>query len=147
MAPRPDISHVGRIVDINPKTTTVEIVSQSACASCHAAALCGVSGYARKAVEVPTSVWPLYNVGDEVEVLLKSSLGHKAVWIAYVIPLVVLMAALGIALGAGCTEIAAGLCALAAVALYYLAVWLLRGRLSDEYVFTIKTLQSDKRQQ
>ena len=40
------------------------------------------------------------------------------------------------ALGVG--EVAATLGGIGAVALYYLVLWLLRGRLQNEYVFTIK---------
>lgn len=147
MSARRDISHAGRIVSIDPVTTKVMIVSESACSSCHAAGLCGMSEAVRKEVEVPTSVYPLYKVGDEVEVLLKASMGHKAVWLAYVIPLAVLMAVLGGALYAGAGELAAGACAIAATGLYYLVIWLLRGRLRNEYVFAIKTLQSNTTQQ
>lgn len=132
------ISHKGKIVDITPGVTTVEIVSESACAACHAAGLCGMSESVKKAVQVPTRGWDSYQVGQEVKVLLKSSMGHKAVWVAYVGPLIVLMAVLLglIALGAG--ELAAGLAGIGAVCLYYLIIWLLRDRLKSEYVFTIE---------
>jgi sigma-E factor negative regulatory protein RseC len=71
-------------------------------------------------------------------VVLKASMGMKAVWIAYFLPLVVLLAvALGlIALGVG--EAVAGLAGIAAVGVYYFGVWLFRDRLRNEYVFTIQ---------
>lgn len=131
-------------MDINPRTTTVEIVSQPACSSCHAAGLCGMSEHVRKAVELPTPACPPYGVGDEVEVLLKPSMGHKAVWLAYVIPLAILMGVLLTALHAGLGELGSALCSAVSVASYYLALWLARGRLRSEYVFAIRTLQSDK---
>ena len=73
-----------------------------------------------------------------MNVVLKATMGLKAVWLAYFLPLVVLLGvALGlIALGVG--EVAAGLAGLGAVALYYLVLWLLRDRLRNEYVFTIQ---------
>ena len=132
------VSHKGRIVQVTPETTTVEIISASACSECHASGLCGMSEYTRKAVEVPTRAWENYQPGEEVNVLLKASMGHKAVWLAYVAPLLVLAAVLmgSLALGAG--ELAAGLGALGGVALYYLFLWLFRDRLRNEYVFTIE---------
>ena len=65
-------------------------------------------------------------------------MGMKAVWIAYFLPLVVLLAvALGlIALGVG--EAVSGLAGIAAVGVYYFVVWLFRDRLRNEYVFTIQ---------
>jgi len=123
---------------MTPQTTTVSIESASSCAQCHAAGLCGMSEFTEKAVQVPTDPYARYGVGDEVEVVLKASMGMKAVFLAYFLPLVVLLAViLGlIALGTG--EIAAGLGGIGAVAVYYFFLWLFRGRLQNEYIFTIK---------
>ena len=65
-------------------------------------------------------------------------MGHKAVWLAYVVPLIILVAALLGILSAGGTELLAGLGAIGAVALYYGVIWLMRERLRKEYVFNIK---------
>ena len=135
---REQVMHTGQVVSMTPKTTTVQIVSQSACSECHAAGLCGLSEFTEKAVEVPTGPYATYGVGDEVQVVLKASMGFKAVWIAYFLPLVVLLAvALGL-IALGVPEVVAGLAGIGAVALYYLGVWLLRDRLRNEYVFTIQ---------
>ena len=132
--------HTGRVVSMTPQTTTVQIVSHAACSECHAAGLCGLSEYTEKAIEVPTSPSATYAVGDEVQVVLKASMGFKAVWIAYFLPLVVLLAiALGL-IALGVSEVVAGLAGIGAVALYYLIVWLRRDRLRNEYVFTIQAL-------
>ena len=135
---REQVMHTGKVVSMTPKTTTVQIVSHSACSECHAAGLCGLSEFTEKAVEVPTGPYATYGVGDEVQVVLKASMGFKAVWIAYFLPLVVLLAvALGL-IALGVPEVVAGLAGIGAVALYYLGVWLLRDRLRNEYVFTIQ---------
>ena len=130
--------HTGKVVSMTPATTTVEIVSHAACSECHAAGVCGMSEFAEKAIEVPADPYASYCVGDEVQVVLKASMGMKAVWLAYFLPLMVLLAvALGlIAVGIG--EVVAGLAGLGAVALYYLALWLFRDKLRNEYVFTIQ---------
>ena len=132
------VKHTGKVVSITPQSTVVQIVSQPACSSCHAASVCGMSEFVEKAIEVPTDPYAPYQVGDEVQVVLKATMGMKAVWIAYFLPLVVLLAvALGlIALGVG--EVVAGLAGIGAVALYYFVVWLLRERLRNEYVFSIQ---------
>jgi len=44
---------------------------------------------------------------------------------------------LGLA-GLGVGEVAAGLSGLGALAVYYFLLWLLRNRLKNEYIFTIK---------
>ena len=38
-----DISHSGKIVSIDPDFITVEFVSESACATCHASGFCGTA--------------------------------------------------------------------------------------------------------
>ena len=134
----------GRIIRITPQTTTVSIEQHGACSACHAAGLCGMAEVAEKAVEVPTDPYASYGVGDQVEVVLKASMGMKAVYLAYLIPLVVMLAViLGlVALGVG--EVAAGIAGLAAVGVYYLLLWLLRDRFRNEYVFTKAPCHSER---
>ena len=139
MSSNSDIAHRGRIVSITPEVTTVEIVSEPACSACHARGLCSLGDATVKQVELPTRGWDNYQVGDEVQVVLQASMGHKAVWLAYVVPLLVMVAALLGTLAAGGPELLAGLVAIGAIALYYTTIWLLRSRLKNEYVFNIKT--------
>ena len=138
MSSSSEISHRGRIVSITPEVTTVQIVSESACSACHAKGLCSLGDSMVKEVELPTRGWDNYQVGDEVSVVLQASMGHKAVWLAYVLPLVLMAAALLVTLSAGGSELLAGGVAIAAVALWYAVLWLLRGRLRNEYIFNIK---------
>ena len=132
------VSHKGKVIKMTPQTTTVAILQHGACGECHAAGLCGMADLAEKAVEVETDPYATYGVGDEVEVLLKASMGMTAVWLAYFIPLIILMVViLGLAaLGVG--EVVAAAAGLAAIGLYYLALYLFRDRLKNEYIFTIK---------
>ena len=133
----PEISHIGKIVAIDADFITVEIVAESACASCHAASLCGTADATHKAITVPATVGN-WAVGQEVQVLLKRSMGFKAVWLAYAIPLAVLLAVLLGLNAAGVGELASGLVAIGAVALYYLVLLLFRDKLRNEYSFYIK---------
>ncbi len=132
------IGHIGKVVQITPEVISVEIVSESACASCHASALCSLSSGKVKVVELPTPAFEIYSVGEEVEVLLKASMGHKAVWLAYVVPLVILIATLLLALHLGAGELGAGLACIAAVAVYYMVIYAFRKHLKGEYVFVIR---------
>ena len=79
-----EVSHEGTILEITPEFTTVEIIAQSACAACHARGLCGVADEKQKIIMVPTDPYGSYKEGDKVLVLLKKSMGMKAVWISYV---------------------------------------------------------------
>lgn len=133
-----EIRHSGRIVDIDPAVTKVEIIRSSACSACHAKELCGFSEEEKKIVEVATNGFQPHNIGDEVVLCMKRSMGMKAVWIAYVIPLVILMVAVLSINACGFGELATGLGAIAAVAVYYIVILCCRKRLSNEFIFYIK---------
>lgn len=133
-----EVTHKGRIVGITPEFTTVEIISESACSACHAKALCGLGDAVRKEVQVPTRGWDSYAPGDEVTVVLKASMGHKAVWVAYMVPLVILVAVLLVLSACGVAELVSGLCAIGAVAVYYILIRIFRDRLRNEYTFNIR---------
>ena len=137
MAKKNEITHSGKILEITPDFTTVQILVSSACASCHAKAMCGMSEDEEKVIMVPTDPYADHNVGDEVQVMTKMSMGLKAVWISYVIPLAVLMILILSLSPVIASELVLGLVSIAGVALYYFGIWLFRDRLSNEFVFYI----------
>ena len=63
------IRHTGKIVDFTPEKISVEIISEAACASCHAAQFCGMSESKKKIVEVPAQLG--FEPGEEVWVIMK----------------------------------------------------------------------------
>ena len=137
MAKKSEIRHSGRIIEIGPDFTTVQIMVSSACASCHAKAMCGMSEEEEKVIMVPTDPYADHKVGDEVQVKTKMTMGLKAVWISYVVPLAVLMIlilSLSSVIG---NELMLGLVAVSGVAVYYFFIWLFRDKLSNEFVFYI----------
>ena len=133
----PEISHSGKIVDIQPDFITVEIVAESACASCHAAGLCHTADAAQKQIAVPFTFGD-WQIGQEVRVFLKRSMGFKAVWLSYAIPLVILLAVLLGLLELGFGELSAALLAIGSVCFYYLVLLFFRDKLRNEYSFYIK---------
>ena len=138
MSAKNEIFHTGMIVGITPEYTTVEIIAQSACAACHARGMCGVADESQKIIMVPTDPYAGYKVGDEVFVMLKRSMGMKAVWISYVIPLLILMILILSLSSVTVHEVYAGLAAIGGVALYYLVIYLFRDKLAKDFVFYIK---------
>jgi sigma-E factor negative regulatory protein RseC len=138
MGKKNEIRHTGRILEIDKDFTTVEIVVSSACSSCHARTLCGMSEDQEKIIMVPTDPYSERKVGDEVEVKTKMSMGLKAVWISYVIPLAILMILILSLSSILESQVLCGLTAIGGVALYYFVIWLLRSRLQNEFVFYIE---------
>ena len=138
MAKRNEIVHTGKIIEMTPDFTSVEIMVSSACASCHAKSLCGMSEEQEKVIMLPTDPYATYNVGDQVQVYTKMSMGLKAAWISYVVPLAILMALILILTSSGVNEAISAVSSIGGVGLYYFIIWLLRDRLQNEFVFYIK---------
>lgn len=133
-----EISHTGRILSVGPEITTVEILSKSACASCQAAGLCTAFEAARKEISIRSDHSAGYQVGEEVEVVLRQDMGTKAVVLAYVVPLFILLILVVYLSYTSLLELAAGAIGLGGVALWYLVLWCFRGSLNREYNFYIR---------
>ena len=135
------IEHEGRVVAVDKDYISVEILNKSACAACHAKAVCGASDQAVKVVEVAQDMNTLaadYRPGETVNVVMSPAMGTQAVWIAYVAPLFVLLASIFVFSLCGAGELAMGAGSLAVVALYYLGVFLFRNKISKIFIFSIE---------
>ena len=135
-----EVAHKGRIKSVSDGKVTVEILSESACSACHAKGVCSMGESARKEVEVSVGNPESYTVDQEVEVLLSSTLGHKAVWIAYVIPLILLVAFIMLPLSMGASEGVSALCGAAVTAFYYMMLYLFRKHLGSKWEFKIRNI-------
>ena len=133
-----EVSHKGSIVSVGKDKVSVQIVSESACSSCHAAGLCGASESKKKIVDVPLYPGQTYAVGQEVEVCLARKMGLKAVLLSYVIPLGILLILVLSLSSIGLGELACGLVSIGGIALYYLILYFRRDRLAEGYVFYIR---------
>lgn len=137
------VEHEGVVVGISDSSISVEIVSKSACASCHAKSVCAVGDSAVKIIEVPLSIGTLAadcKVGDSVKVVLDSSLGVNAVWLAYVAPMAVLLASILTFSSVGMRDLYTGLLSIGVVALYYLVLSFFRKRLDRIFTFSIEPI-------
>lgn len=133
-----EIQHIGTVAEVGTNRVVVRITSRSACGSCAARAACGLAEAQEKLIEVRTADAARYAVGDEVMVGVKPYIGAKAVGLAYVGALVVLIVALVLSVGVfGVSEGVGVLITLAAVALYYGALWLVKDKIEHTIQFTI----------
>lgn len=137
MSQKKSVSHKGTIVEISEGNIKVEIINKSMCAACHAKGFCSAGDTKDKIIDVAYFNNGEYALGDEVEVTMKRSMGFKAVWISYVIPLAILLIFLLTLQGLGFGELHAGLAAAGAICIYYLVVYLFRDKITDKFVFTI----------
>jgi len=134
------IEHEGVIIGIDSDFISVEILSQSACSSCNAKSMCSMSEVKAKIIQVENRGFNLYEKGERVNVLLKRSLGFRALWISYLIPLVIVLVLLVVLSTVSVDELLMGLSVLAIIALYYFVVYLLRDKIKKDFIFTIEKL-------
>ncbi len=132
------IEHEGIIEKISGNCITVRILQQSACSACHAKNMCMAADSKEKLVEIP-DVSGLHRLNDRVIIEGKESIGYKAVLWAFVIPLLILLATLVVSLTVWeFNEIEAALTSMAALAPYYLVLYLLRDKMAKSFRFNIK---------
>ncbi|MBR5850103.1 MAG: SoxR reducing system RseC family protein [Alistipes sp.] len=133
-----EIWHSGTVDRVEGRKVVVRITSRSACGSCAARQACGLAEATEKLVEVWSDAAVDFQAGDAVQVGVKKRVGGKAVALAYVGALVVLLLALVISIEVlGLDEGVAVGVTLAAVALYYALLWLLRKRIDNTIQFSI----------
>jgi positive regulator of sigma E activity len=134
-----NVEHLGIVGSINGKSMRVRIDQATACSGCHAGKVCSSADKQEKWIDIP-SFSGSYQVGQRVVVEGKSSAGLMAVFLAYLIPLVLMMAALALSslwLFPGKDGIAA-LSALAVTMFYYVLLYPFRRYLQSRFVFTVR---------
>lgn len=132
------IEHSGVVERTERDTVYVRITSRSACGTCKARQACGLAEAQDKIVAVATPEAGQYAVGGEVMVSVRRSAGVRAVVLAYVGALAVLLAVLaGTIAVAGWSEGAGALAAIAGVGVYYFVLWLFRRKIEHTIQFTI----------
>lgn len=132
------IEHSGVVERTERDTVYVRITSRSACGTCKARQACGLAEAQDKIVAVATPEAGQYAVGGEVMVGVRRSAGVRAVVLAYVGALAVLLAVLvGTIAVAEWSEGAGALAAIAGVGVYYFVLWLFRRKIEHTIQFTI----------
>ena len=135
-----NLEHKGIVLSIKGERIDVSILSESACATCKVKSACGMSETEEKVVSIFTHDAPAYRVGEQVVVSVTRNMGLCAVFLAYVVPFLMLLVSLLVLLEAGLSEAAAGLISLGVLALYYIVLWLMRRRIEREINFNIRKL-------
>ncbi len=131
------VSHEGVITKIDGDTLEIKIIAQSACAACHAKSACTMSDQAEKVLTVPKPEDQEFQLFQKVKVVMAVGQGNKAAVLAYLVPIVLLLAALFICLGIGLSEGLAALIGIAVLIPYYLVLYLCRDKLKKRFEYTI----------
>ena len=132
------ISHEGVVTKINDDTLEIKIIAQSACAACHAKSACTMSDQAEKVLLVPRPDGQEFQLLQKVNVIMAVNQGNKAAVLAYLFPILVLLAALFICLGLGMGEGLSALIGIGALIPYYLILYSQRNKLKKKFDYRIE---------
>lgn len=133
------ISHEGVVESKDADLLRIKISQTSACAACKVSKHCNAMESKDKIVEIhDPNAAKKYKEGDDVVVYMPSSYGHKAVLWAFLVPFLLLVVTIFLLMYFIGDE---GLAALGGVAVlipYYGLLYLLRGKMAEVFVFSIK---------
>ena len=132
------IKHRGIVEKVDGAHITVRIVQTSACAACSAKGLCNASESKEKLIDV-YEMNPFYQIGEEVVICGTTSMGMRAVLLAFGVPLLIVMIALGISMKMTDDNALFSSCiALLSVIPYYIVIYASKEKLNRTFSFTIE---------
>ena len=135
------IKHRGVVEKIEGTHVVVRIVQTSACSACSAKGLCNASESKEKQIDV-YGVQASYRIGEEVVVCGTTSMGMRAVLLAFGVPLLILLLALFVTMRITDGDaLLSAVVALLAVTPYYLLVYFMKDKLDRTFSFTIEKQQ------
>ena len=132
------ISHEGVVTKITDDELEIKILAQSACAACHAKSACGMGEQAEKILTVPRPKGKDFAIGQKVNVRMAIGQGNKAAILAYLIPIILLLAVLFACLGLGINEGLAALISIIAIVPYYIVLYLKRDKLKQKFEYNVE---------
>ena len=132
------ISHEGIVTKITDDELEIKILAQSACAACHAKSACGMGEQAEKILTVPRPKDKEFALMQRVNVTMAINQGNTAAILAYLIPIILLLAVLFVCLGLGLGEGLSALISIVALIPYYIVLYLKRDKLKKKFEYTIE---------
>lgn len=133
-----EIIHEGVVEEIRGRFVRVIVLQNSGCSTCEASVSCHATGLRERRIDVDDAEAASRLVrGDRVQVAASRSVGRKAAWLAFGIPLVLLAGGVGLN-ATGLSEGVSFLIAIGALAVYYAVLHLMRGHLKGALQFHIK---------
>ena len=132
------ISHEGVVTKITDDELEIKILAQSACAVCHAKSACGMGEQAEKILTVPRPQGKDFTINQKVNVKMAIGQGNKAAVLAYLIPILLLLAVLFLCLGLHVDEWLAAILSIVALVPYYIVLYLCRDKLKQKFDYIVE---------
>ena len=132
------IKHRGVVEKIDGSHVVVRIVQTSACSACSAKGLCNASESKEKQIDVYESN-PSYRIGEEVVLCGSTSMGMRAVFLAFGIPVLLLLFALFATMRITDGDaLLSAFVAMLAIIPYYFVIYLMKDKMNKTFSFVIE---------
>ncbi|HIW09904.1 MAG TPA: SoxR reducing system RseC family protein [Candidatus Rikenella faecigallinarum] len=125
------------VIRVDAAEIEVEVCRPEACAACKAKSVCSEGGGEGKRMTLVNDGQG-YRVGEQIQLVMRRSAGLKAVVIAYLVPVVLVVAALLIFQATPMSDTTAALLTLGILVLYFVIIRLLRGRINNQLTIEIE---------
>lgn len=133
------VEQKGIVIKKQEDKLVVKIEQKSTCSSCHARGACTSLDKKDKEIEIKSKDAANYNIGDEVIITISTKLGMKAVLIAFVLPLILIVLALFLSIKIfSLSQSLSALISLLVLSAYYFLLYKQNLFLSKQFNFTIK---------
>lgn len=130
-------THDGVVVAVGDLSVTVRIQTVSACAACAAHAKCGFAETKDKTLDIHVADTSRFSIGDHVQVAVDSSRGLRAVWVAYLLPALLMLLSIAILALFHASEWLMVLSAFATLGLYIMFLYILRHKINSRFTLTL----------
>lgn len=134
------VIHIGNVVEVADGEVAVQIERGTACSHCESKKACLIMGKTEQTIRVKDKNYQNYSVGEQVKVSMNTSLGMKAIMLAYVLPLLILMLSLAVGFNYFPSELLQIAVALIPTVLYYITLYKFRRRIERNFTFFVSKL-------
>lgn len=132
------IRHSGVVESIEDGCIHIRITQTSACAACKVAGYCNAAESKEKIIDVYCDDVAAYSIGQAVVVTTTGQVAARALLWGFGFPFLLLVVVLFLTWLLTAHEGWAALCALASLIPYYMVLWLMRDKMSQQLAFSIE---------
>jgi sigma-E factor negative regulatory protein RseC len=133
-----EISHEGVVQSATAGSVTVLLSPGISCSGCQAEKSCGIAGSEHKMINIDGSfsIVP----GEKVLVSMQKSQGFSALFLGYILPLMVVVISLVTLISLKINELSSGLISVGLLIPYYGLLFIFRRSINRKFRFTLKRI-------
>ncbi len=133
------VSHPGVVSEVTDGEIKVKIISSGACGGCNMKSACNISEMEEKELIIPVENSKEYSIGQPVNIKMGTRQGNKAVILAYLVPVVLLIIMILLFSSIEIKDIYVALISISVVGIYYFILYLFRDKIKKQFSYEVLT--------